>query len=82
MVGSTRDLEKYVLEYNRKFTKRKSGTEGAFYQFDLYQIADMSGSNKWDLILNALKAGFMIGYKSAQRKERQRKKECKEATER
>ena len=75
-----RDLEKYIAEYERQFEKKKS-IEGRFYTFDLYQIADISGNNKWEMISNALKAGFMIGYKCAQRKARQaRKKNLEKAT--
>ena len=70
-----RNLEKYIGEYERLLNKG-SGNEAAFYAYDLYQIADMSGNNKWDLISNALCAGFMTGYKYTQRKSRKKKKEA------
>ena len=66
-----RDLKKAVQEYDKRYSKKDSG-EGAFYASDIIQIKEMSEGNTaanllFDAISNALKAGFMIGYRKALR---------------
>lgn len=63
-----RDLQKYVEDYKRKFYGNEYNG-GAFYVSDFYQITDM-GTDLFDLIDNALMAGFMVGYKKAKREKR------------
>ena len=62
-----RDLKKAIQEYKKNYEGRSDGA-GAFYMDDLRQIQataeGMSGFNRdFELINNALMAGFMIGYR-------------------
>lgn len=69
-----RDLQKALQEYQKKFGGNDK--RGAFYYSDIEQIRTMStppGSIVPDLfkvIGNALRAGFMIGYRTAKREKR------------
>ena len=73
-----RDLTRAVEEYNRKYNNPQTG-KGSFYLEDLNQIKDMSksrtgeGVSLYGAIGNALKAGFIIGYRTAQRDARARR---------
>lgn len=61
-----RDLEKYIAEYERKFADREDYSN--IYATDIMQIHDQTkGHSLYDLISNCLMAGFMIGYKAAQK---------------
>ena len=69
-----RDLQKAVKEYRKKYSNRKTN-EAAFYSTDYDQIYKMSkGGRPTDTIFyaigNALEAGFMVGYRKAQRDKR------------
>lgn len=64
-----RDINKAIQEYKKNYEGRSDGT-GAFYMDDLRQIQataeGMSGFDRdYELITNALMAGFMIGYRKA-----------------
>jgi len=72
-----RDLKKAIQEYDKRFNNA-AHNEGAFYAMDCYKIKEMSKGNTidsllYDAISNALKAGFMIGYRKAQRDARKNK---------
>lgn len=67
-----------VAEYNRKFTNNKYG-KGAFIVSDFYEIkelAEKSGGGYCNTLYTAIdlaiKAGFMIGYRSAKREAKKR----------
>ena len=62
-----RDINKAIQEYKKNYEGRSDGT-GAFYMDDLRQIQataeGMSGFDRdYELISNALRAGFMIEYR-------------------
>ena len=68
-------IEKAVQDYKARYLKT-SHNEGAFYASDYIDVINISGGNNatvWDLVNNALRAGFMIGYRKAQRDYRKRK---------
>lgn len=67
-----RDVEKYIHEYN-KFVGEDRG--GYFFGRDLEKIAELS-SGTWDLIVNSLSFGFMVGYKKALRDEAKKRRTC------
>ena len=61
-----RDIKKNIEEYNKKFGGNTGN--GAFYATDLMQIKETAegerrGDREFVLISNALRAGFMIGYR-------------------
>ncbi len=63
-----RDLEKYIAEYERKFADREGYSN--IYASDIEQMHEMdktNGHSLYHLISNCLTAGFMIGYKAAQK---------------
>ena len=63
-----RDLEKYIAEYERKFADRENYSN--IYTSDIEQMHEMdktNGHSLYYLISNCLTAGFMIGYKAAQK---------------
>lgn len=70
-VVSTR-IATAIEEYEKKYLN-KSGNEGQFYYNDVQQINRMS-ANKWDLIKNALYAGYMIGMRKGRRDQRKLQK--------
>lgn len=71
----TRSIKKSIADYQKRFiTHEKNNRGGAFYASDMQQLHDMSGS-EWDLINNALQAGFMIGYRHAKREQRARSRD-------
>ena len=62
---------KAVKEYEKKF-ESVSGRNGAFYGSDMQTIResvrDLCGSDReFELIYNALRAGFMVGYRKGKR---------------
>ena len=64
-----RNIRKNIDEYNKKFGATNKG--GAFYATDLMQLRDTAegvtrGDRDFILISNALRAGFMIGYRKGQ----------------
>lgn len=71
-----RDINKAIADYQKKFGgNTKNG--GAFYATDLMQIRDTAegdtrGDRDFILISNALRAGFMIGYRKGQADARKR----------
>lgn len=63
-----RNLEKYIAEYERKFGDREDYSN--IYASDIEQMHEMDktkGHSLYYLISNCLTAGFMIGYKAAQK---------------
>ena len=65
-----RDINKAIADYKKKFGATNKG--GAFYATDLMQIRDTAegdtrGDRDFILISNALRAGFMIGYRAGLR---------------
>ena len=61
-----RDIKKNIEEYKKSFEAANMG--GAFYQSDVDQIRKTAeglptGHRDFTLISNALRAGFMIGYR-------------------
>ena len=69
-----RDINKAIQEYKKNYEGRSDGT-GAFYMDDLRQIQataeGMSGFDRdYELITNALMAGFMIGYRKGKADEK------------
>lgn len=61
-----RDITKSIEEYQKKFGG--ASNEGAFYATDFMQIRDTAegvtrGDRDFILISNALRAGFMVGYR-------------------
>lgn len=66
-----RSIKRSIDQYENTFGKKRNG-EGAFYVSDFQQIMDMSASN-FDIISNALRAGFMIGYRKGREHEAKRK---------
>ena len=67
-VNMKRDLEKYIAEYERKFADREDYSN--IYTSDIEQMHEMdktNGHSLYYLISNCLTAGFMIGYKAAQK---------------
>ena len=69
-----RDLQKAITDYKKTFGG--NDRRGAFYMSDIEQIIAVSkpaGSMRSDLYQlagNALRAGFMIGYRTAKREKR------------
>lgn len=70
-----RDLKKCIAEYDRKYT----GGSDKFYYSDIKQIKQIAEDRAawisiedttYHAITSALKAGFMIGYRCAQRESR------------
>ncbi len=64
-----RNIKKNIEEYNKKFGGNTGN--GAFYVNDVMQIRDTAegntrGDRDFILISNALRAGFMIGYRKGQ----------------
>jgi len=64
-----RDLTKAINEYQKRLERGKAEK---FFIGDMFQIRDISKGTA-DLTYNALRAGYMIGY-------RQAKKEAKKAS--
>ena len=64
-----RDIKKAIREYMQLTDYRKSKTRGAFYTDDVKQIIELSTTDgrtsTADAVLNALQAGFTIGYRTA-----------------
>ena len=71
----SRDLSKAIAEYQQRYLRTNS-TEGAFYGDDIQQIKELAGTGKdavYDAAFYALMAGFMIGYRKAQRDSRKKR---------
>ena len=66
-----RDLRKYIAEYDGFRKRNKYGNKHAFYNSDLDQIIDL-GKGDAGIALNALKAGFVIGYRAGKRETQKR----------
>lgn len=62
-----RNIKRSIDQYKNTFGKKRN-KEGAFYVSDVQQIMDMSASD-FDLVANALRAGFMIGYRKGREHE-------------
>ena len=61
-----RNINKAIEDYNKKFGS--GSAEGAFYCTDVEQIRQTAegaqlGDRDYILITNALRAGFMVGYR-------------------
>lgn len=61
-----RNIFKAIEDYKKKFSG--NSTNGALYMTDILQIRDTAegmagGDRDFELISNALQAGFMIGYR-------------------
>lgn len=71
-----RDLRKHIELYDKKYLDLKKNRSGAgcFFVTDYKQIEEMSGGKIGQIIDNALKAGFIIGYNRAKA---EKKKESK-----
>ena len=72
-----RNIKKAIVEYEQKFGNAR-GNKGAFYVFDVQAIRDgaqdlRGGDRDYQLVCDALRAGFMVGYKAAKREDRKRK---------
>lgn len=69
-----RNMQKAIDDYNA-LIKKKGGNFGAFYASDVEELkkitTDESGTNFWEVVLealwNGLRAGFMIGYRAGLR---------------
>lgn len=64
-----RSMEKAIEDYNRMVEKRKK-TRYLLYMSDFFQLYELS-DNKADMIVNVLKAGFMIGYKAGRKDQKE-----------
>ncbi len=71
-----RDMRKAIADYKKRYGG-KTNAEGAFFCDDIAQIAEISGGvdKTYNLIENSLLAGFMIGYRKAQRDYRKRNRQ-------
>ena len=69
-----RNMQKAIDDYNA-LIKKKGGNFGAFYASDVEELkkitTDESGTNFWEVVLealwNGLRAGFVIGYRAGLR---------------
>lgn len=68
-----RDVKRSIDAYNKMVEKEK-GTGASFFFQDMKQLEEMSPT-KYDLMVNSLYFGFMVGYRraKAEMKERERK---------
>lgn len=64
-----RSMKKAIEDYNRMVEKRKK-TRYLLYMSDFFQLYELS-DNKADMIVNVLKAGFMIGYKAGRKDQKE-----------
>lgn len=71
-----RNMRKAIADYKKRYGG-KTNAEGAFFCVDIAQIAEISGGvdKTYNLIENSLFAGFMIGYRKAQRDYRKRNRQ-------
>ena len=77
-----RSMKKAIEEYYKTFGSRPNG-KAEFYASDIMQIKDMSAEQakesgntsiseyEYNLIINALMAGYMIGCRTAKREQKQ-----------
>ena len=70
-------IEKAVQDYRAKYYGKRN-TGGSFYTSDFYEVLELSGgfhnvADIYKAIENSLEAGFMIGYRKAQRDHRKRR---------
>lgn len=61
-----------VKEYDRKYGLGSRAKDGQFTTYDLKTLLDMSNFDSYDLVTNALKAGFIIGLRKGKRDSRKR----------
>lgn len=66
-----RSIAKAVKDYDR-FTESKGNNTGAFWASDIQEVKElatnpMGGVELFTAIVTGLKAGYMIGYRTAQR---------------
>ena len=71
-----RSMEKAINDYQARFNGNTG--DGALYMTDILQIRDTAegltgGDRDFELISNALQAGFMIGYRKGQTDAKKRK---------
>ena len=73
-----RDIEKAIADYDRlidEVTKDKETGEAAFWLSDFRQIIDRNpDGNQFDLISDALRAGFIIGQRYQKRQQKKARK--------
>lgn len=67
-----RNMQNKITEYEKTFynDKKNPTKRGVFYADDfrqLAEIAEKNGGSKYEYIDAGLKAGFMLGYKLAQK---------------
>lgn len=55
-----------IKQYKSKYFNRNDGV-GTFYLSDYYSVVECSKPYALDLVMNALMAGFTIGYRRAKR---------------
>ena len=79
-----RDLSRLTAEYEKKYYNAPTNSKrGQFWLSDYMQIMEMSkdcqggGVDLYDLVSNALKAGFMIGYNTRRADERDNRRKQK-----
>lgn len=70
-------IKKAIAEYDRRYSNLNT-TEAAFYAADFVQLFEISAAQDprnfhYKLADNALKAGFVIGYRKAQADQRKKK---------
>lgn len=65
-----RDISKAIEDYKKQFYDKNIG---ALWLSDYIQIKEVSNNDYWDSIANAMMAGFMIGYRTAQRQKKANK---------
>ena len=52
-----------VRLYDKKYGIGSRSKEGQFLSYDFYTLMDMSDGDQYEIASNALKAGFIIGYR-------------------
>ena len=75
-----RNVAKAIRENEEKFTK-KSGRGGCIYVSDIAQVHNIweesADTSDFNLIVTAMRAGFMIGYRRGRKEARKARKESK-----
>lgn len=84
----TRNMQKWIDEYYKECRRRKYAGSCAFYTQDVLQIAKIAGAREvttrgvlLSAVMDALAAGWSIGYRAAQREYRKRQQECPRTAE-
>lgn len=65
-------ISRAVQDYAAWVNGRKP-TEGGFWVSDFYEVMELSKGDAFQMIKNSLEAGFIIGYRKAQRDFRRKK---------